>query len=107
MHGVLRRPGNTEIGGQPRQEDTTKPSLPQPAIESRRGAAIILEKRRVAVDIPMKAFSNDDLDAQQVHVAMQCGIWCVLQRVVGPQNLWSIRHLDRIVGFAAWMRAGE
>ena len=61
MAGIDRRPGDTEVGGKPGDKDRVDPTLFEIASQSGVGFLVRFEEGRVAVDLVVEAFADNQL----------------------------------------------
>ena len=92
---VFGRVADAEIKGETRQEDTREAALAQVAGQSRMCLAVVLEERRIGVDVAMVAFAQDQLCMRDLQVLRELGPGRSLHAMIRPQDLRPVGRLDR------------
>src|SRR6266545_229107 len=105
--GVEGGPRDAEVGGEPGEVDALQSALLEITGEARHGLAVGLEERGVRVDVLAIAIADDELGVRHPQLVRELRVECSLDAVVGPQNLRSVRKLDRFERLLAGMARSE
>jgi hypothetical protein len=88
--GILGRPCDAKIRGQPAQDQLMEAALTQPAVEPSGGDMVVFEERRVAVELDPAPLANDELNPGLVDAGMDRRLLRAGDAVVGPQDLRAV-----------------
>ena len=92
---IDRGEADAEVIRQPAQKQPRQAALAQVARQPGRREMVVLEKRRVGIDIHAKALAQDQLGVWDREPRMQRGARGALHAVIRPERLRAIRRCDR------------
>ena len=103
MTRIDRRPGDAEVSGEPGDKDRVNPALLQIARETGMGFLVGFHEGRVAVDVVVEAFADDQFGLRNIDVLGDLRAFGALHAMVRPQNLIAVGKLDHLERFLAFM----
>ncbi len=97
---------DAEVVGEAAEEEAGESAFAEVAGESGGSVVVVLEEGGVAVDVGAEAFAEDELGVGDVEGWVEGCAGGVLEAVIGPEGLGSVRGLDGVVGLLL-VRGGE
>ena len=93
---IESRPGDAEVISQAREKHPFQAAFSQIPAQPRRGRMIVLEERRVRVQVDSMSFAEDQLGLRQTQQGMKIGSAGSLNAVLRPEYLRSVRGFDTL-----------
>lgn len=104
---VDRGPGDAKIGSETSNKDRVDLALLEVARQTGASFFVCFQESRVAVDIVVEAFANDQFGLRNIDILGNCRTFGALNAMIRPQHLIAIGELDHFEGFLAFVAGCE